>query len=159
MLEYSRDASAEPLRQLGELLEAVAVGSFLPDSTRSGYFVPRARSPSPLRPSDPVYSPTSSVPSSELGSCGDSETGGEGSDSTEFRLGSAVPSVAVCRRGDPIPANGLFSHRRSGAWHLGGGKGMLRCGRRCSDVYIRMGQWPENDRLWCLQCAPFLTTA
>ena len=39
MLEYSRDAMAAPMRDLGEVLRAVTEGSFRPDMTRSGYFV------------------------------------------------------------------------------------------------------------------------
>jgi hypothetical protein len=96
MLEYSRDALAAPLRQLGEVIEAVAQGSFLPDSTRSGYFPnpPAARAassqplplkcdrspstPPPLKrdrsPSTPpaspveVYTPTENNDSSSSGS-------------------------------------------------------------------------------------------
>jgi hypothetical protein len=36
MLEYSRDAMAEPLRQLGVILDKVYSGDFMPDSRRSG---------------------------------------------------------------------------------------------------------------------------
>jgi hypothetical protein len=38
MLEYSRDSLAAPLRELCAMLDEVANGSFVPDSTRSGYF-------------------------------------------------------------------------------------------------------------------------
>ena len=37
MLEYSRDALAEPLTALCEVLDEVSQGNFDPDATRSGY--------------------------------------------------------------------------------------------------------------------------
>eukprot|EP00972_Heterocapsa_arctica_P066322 9784262-Heterocapsa_arctica.AAC.1 len=36
MLEYGRDNQAAPLRELGDVLDAVATGRFKPDVTRSG---------------------------------------------------------------------------------------------------------------------------
>ena len=38
MLTYSRDAMADPLRQLEQLFDDIRVKEFLPDSTRSGHF-------------------------------------------------------------------------------------------------------------------------
>ena len=36
---YSRDALSGPIRQLEQMLQQIREGSFLPDATRSGYFV------------------------------------------------------------------------------------------------------------------------
>ena len=38
-LAYSRDALSGPIRQLEQMLQQIREGSFLPDATRSGYFV------------------------------------------------------------------------------------------------------------------------
>eukprot|EP00969_Alexandrium_andersonii_P322787 14261429-Alexandrium_andersonii.AAC.1 len=43
VLEYSRDELAAPLRSLMKVVDAVAVGDFLPDASRSGRWKHEAR--------------------------------------------------------------------------------------------------------------------
>ena len=40
MLEYSRDALAEPLREVQRMYARIRAGTFIPDATRSGYMAP-----------------------------------------------------------------------------------------------------------------------
>jgi hypothetical protein len=159
MLEYSRDALAAPLRQLGEVIEAVAQGSFLPDSTRSGYFPnppaakadssqpesrKRDRSPSRASRSEAplAYSPTvpgDSSSSDSFQSCEDSESNASPSDVDSEEASSRFPEVTG-ERGAPedtsflsraLPENGVFCHVLYGTWHLGSSdSGTLACGRR-----------------------------
>ena len=155
MLEYSRDAMAEPLRKLGEVLEAVARGEFLPDSSRSGYFRERrTRSPSP--PDDVEVVPTEKDDSSSMGSCAESESDGS-SGMPAFSFESPPPPLSVSGyRNRPIPDTGVFMHSRSGVWHLSseweGPTPRLCCGRVYSPKYTRMGAWPASDSVWCAQC-------
>ena len=59
MLEYSRDALAQPLRELEGLLEAVRIGKFRPDATRSGRWSGAAAS-GPAVPVAPATPPAAS---------------------------------------------------------------------------------------------------
>ena len=155
MLEYSRDAIAEPLRKLGEVLEAVARGEFLPDSSRSGYFRERrTRSPSP--PDAVEVVPTERVDSSSMGSCVESDSEAS-SGMPAFSFESPPPPLSVSGyRNRPIPDTGVFMHSRSGVWHVSsewvGPTPRLCCGRGYSPKYTRMGAWPASDSVWCSQC-------
>ena len=169
MLEYSRDALASPLRQLGELIEAVAQGSFLPDSTRSGYFPisrKRARSPSPV--SEEEHTPTvraSSDSSDVFESCLSSDSDASHSE-VDGELASCLLPEDPDGRCAPenisylsqaLPSNGVFCHNLYGTWHLGGSdSGTLSCGRRIfwgkKPHYTRMGAWPSNQAAWCKLC-------
>jgi len=43
MITYSRDAMADPLRQMAEVVSEIRDQTFVPDASRSGYFPGRDR--------------------------------------------------------------------------------------------------------------------
>ncbi len=180
VLEYSRDALAEPLRQLGEILDKIAVGDFHPDATRSGRWKglaqtraarppPRPRSPTPTEPAASSSeatggtSDTSDDESSDAQMDEDAEVGalaaqderadGEMSPSSSDS-GTDVEAETSDSREDAVPEGGLYQHARYQTLHSGSvvDDQKLVCGREITARYRKLAQWPAVGWNRCKGC-------
>ncbi len=159
VLEYSRDEFGEPLRLLGNLLQDVGSGRFLPDATRSGRWVlvgPDPSGGSPMEasislsaaPEQPVREEaTDEQDSSEGDSVPSPRVDGEKASSSGS---SSAPTVSPSEGmtddvAEPVPSHmpaasfdhRLFVHFRLNTLHRGrdGDIDKLACGRRVVPMY------------------------
>ncbi len=180
VLEYSRDALAEPLRLMGEVLDKIAIGEFYPDATRSGRWkglaqariVPPSSAPCPPSPTVPAVSSSDDTGHTSDSSAGESSdkpmsegvevAAMEGQDEKatgEISLSSsdsdtdneAEESDAVV---EELPEGGLFQHSRYLTLHCRsiGDEVKLVCGRTLTDRYRELDQWPAAGWNRCKGC-------
>ncbi len=182
VLEYSRDALAEPLRQLGEVLDRVALGEFFPDATRSGRWRGLTQARGVARHPDPHAStPTVAVDSSsdETG-CTSESTEGKSSDRSvpenvemeafdgQELTGAVDMSATSSDSGtvedaddsddgkpkEPLPEGGLVQHVRYRTLHARSvaDDAKLVCGRAMTEKYRDLQEWPVASWSRCKGC-------
>jgi hypothetical protein len=150
MATYSRDVVAAPLRELERVLGQVRRGSFMPDSSRSGYLEPRAVA--------------SGGGLDVAGSPGDHHDGGEdehdeqGGSSTSSSTTDGSPDLCVDEEfgqavlgkdKSPVDLSSrkVYQHAKSGMLHAAASTGpRLACGRVLTRFYSRLRatsvSWP-----------------
>ncbi len=179
VLEYSRDALAEPLRLMGEVLDKIAVGEFLPDATRSGRWkgLSQARlTPHPSTPCPPSPTVPAASSSDETGNTSDSSAG-ESSQKSTSEAGEVAAMEAQDERADceisvsssgsdtddeaesdadpeELPEGGLVQHVRYLTLHCRsvGDAEKLVCGRTMGHRYRDLEQWPAAAWNRCKGC-------
>ncbi len=168
VLEYSRDALAEPLRLLGDVLDKISTGEFHPDATRSGRWSGLAPSRT-IKSRAVAHAPTPTEPaasSSDVTGCTSESSAGESSDepmneetAVEALGGQDDTDVEAEETGhedvdEQIPEGGLLQHVRYLTLHARSVAvdGKLVCGRAVSDRYRDLSCWPAVNWNRCKGC-------
>jgi len=133
MLEYSRDALAEPLRETGRVYAKIAGKKFLPDETRSGRWLPE----NPADESEDTAAEDDTKPDLE------EEEDIHGDIAEEAWLGATASDLP------PFPVEGATSSRHSKIVHRSGGLlGTTACGHTFTvDTLLSHTSWPSGARL------------
>jgi len=130
MLEYSRDALAEPLREVQRMFARIRAKTFLPDATRSGYMAP-----------DLADSSSSDTSSEEQGLLE------EQADVAE----AALASVPAPLPADPLPVEGLVGNKATKVLHRAGETwGETACGHVLTvERFCALDAWPATGWTRC----------
>ena len=134
---YARDAMSTPLRELQRVIDSVASGAFLPDQTRSGYFVTAA--------------------AEEFDSS--SESSGDEEDVEDAKAEEAIDAIAGHWQGTrdiswSKVAAVFFRHSTSRCIHVLQDEAGAEfcCGRRITTAYIRLEKKPDFLHPLCSTC-------
>ena len=161
-LLYSRDASAGPIRQLEECIAHVRSRTFLPDSTRSGYFPGRVMSVEPNAGADSGSQPPEEHAHADWSESDSEDSGDDEHGYEEQRMNEEALDHVVGRWNEhaTLEALGLqqdaplFRNRFTRYIHLladeAGAK--FRCGRDVSSKYEELPTRPKFMSPQCKQC-------
>lgn len=140
MVTYSRDAMAEPLRRLNEVIQSVQARRFDPDATRSGYF--RTRTGAECRADDTEDS------SSSEGSTDDEEP-----DHSDEERGCDRICAPLADELGKKPQQ-FVRHNFSRCLHIvrDGQPKILNCGRPITDSFIVQVSAPKLVHAMCNVC-------
>ena len=161
-LLYSRDASAGPIRQLEECIAHVRSRTFLPDSTRSGYFPGRVMSVEPNAGADSGSQPPEEHAHADWSESDSEDSGDDEHGYEEQKMNEEALDHVVGRWNEhaTLEALGLqqdaplFRNRFTRYIHLladeAGAK--FRCGRDVSSKYEELPTRPKFMSPQCKQC-------
>ena len=155
VLLYSRDAAAAPLRCLEGILADIRSGRFMPDNTRSGYFVEvpvgEAGQSQALEELDTMSDPSDSEDSQ------DEEDAYVGHQATENAVDHVVGAWNELAGLEDVGLDHtaeLFRNKFTRYIHVvsdeAGNK--FRCGRDINDKYVQMDTKPKFRSPQCSQC-------
>ena len=166
LVEYARDEMAGPLRELDKLLEAVRLGIFVPDSTRSGRFVHDELGSATLEymfpaAATPVVSVGSTVNDSESAFSRSSSSASEMVDTENCSSQEEVVAAVVAEdvAGMPasmslpsVPAGGLVRNIANGILHGVRDSKRLLCGKPFPKTHLTLESWPRMSYPLCRGC-------
>ena len=144
---YGRDNVAPALRILDTIIEAVSVGKFLPDSTRSGMFPNSVRQAKQPAPEDEISL------SSEGSEDEEDKDPAEDEKAAEEVVGSWEPVPGLRKLLEDKP---VFKHAVTRFLHVVSSEEgtHFRCGRRISTSYQECRELPKVLFPVCKQCCP-----
>ena len=144
---YSRDALSKPLRELQEVLEAIRVGKFEPDKSRSGYWS-RAQEVDPTDAA-PVETPLTGP---EVSSSSESE---QESEPDEGEVSRAEREVIGLGKGPASMGGDTYViHQKRGTVHLTHLEkdDLLACGKGLSSLFVPFSEHDVEVTAFCKIC-------
>ncbi len=152
-LIYSRDAMAGPIRRLQFVLAQIRCRRFMPDQSRSGYFVDGGPAPEDGQPSNADIEPEDEI--------SDSEDSADEEDDLEDKTLVEASTDCVAEPWDEhatleslaleTPAT-LFRNTSTRYIHIIADEAGFRCGREVTPSYFQLAEKPKFCTPQCRQC-------
>jgi hypothetical protein len=166
LVEYSRDEMAGPLRELDKVVEAVRLGIFLPDCTRSGRFVHDQVAEDALEQQFPAAGTPVVVLDSSISDSGSASSESlsveseladtDALSSSDENLAAAVAEDMIEVPVDPnlpaLPELGVVRNLTNGLLHGARDSKRLICGRAYPVKHHAMQAWPKRAFPLCRDC-------